>query len=60
LPKLSKRATAEEIVWGRTGKEARMLDKFRKLLARIKEPGRKLLLFTPKDFEEGALWGFRD
>jgi len=36
LPKLPKRVTAEEIVWGSTGKDARMLDKFRKLLARIK------------------------
>jgi len=43
LPKLPKRVTAEEIVWGRTGKEARSLAKFRRLLARMDESGRQLL-----------------
>src|SRR5437870_12697590 len=46
LPKLPKRVTAEEIVWGRSKKEARILEKFRRLLARLSESDRKLLLHT--------------
>src|ERR1700690_161852 len=33
LPNLHKRKTATEIVWGSTGKEARILEKFRQLLS---------------------------
>ena len=45
LPNLPKRKTAADIVWGRTGKDARYLAKFRRLLARTAERDRKLLLF---------------
>ncbi len=41
---LPKRKTAEEIAWGGSGKEARFLEKFRLLLARLAEPDRRLLL----------------
>ena len=45
LPNLPKRRTAEEIAWGSTGKEARFLTMFRRLLGRIDEDDRRLLLY---------------
>jgi len=44
LPNLPKRKTAGEIAWGSTGKEARLLKKFLRLLDRMKESDRRLLL----------------
>jgi len=45
LPNLPKRKSADDIVWGSTGKEARLLSKFRRLMGRIEEPDRRLLLY---------------
>jgi transcriptional regulator with XRE-family HTH domain len=45
LPKLPKRKTATEMAWGDSGKDARTLAKFRRLLSRTDETDRKLLLF---------------
>jgi len=45
LPNLPKRRTAEEIAWGSTGKEARILTMFSRLLGRIDEGDRRLLLY---------------
>jgi transcriptional regulator with XRE-family HTH domain len=45
LPNLPKRRTADEIAWGSTGKEARFLTMFRRLLGRIDEGDRRLLLY---------------
>ena len=45
LPNLPKRKSADEIVWGSTGKEARLLGKFRRLMGRIEEGDRRLLLY---------------
>ncbi len=44
LPNLPKRKTTEEIVWGSTRKGARFLEKFHRLLARMDESDRQLLL----------------
>jgi transcriptional regulator with XRE-family HTH domain len=44
LPNLPKRKTADEIAWGSTGKDARYLAKFRRLLASTTDRDRKLLL----------------
>lgn len=44
LPRLPKRKSAKETTWGSTGKEARILEKFRRLLARMDESRRQLLL----------------
>jgi len=44
LPNLPRRKTADEIAWGSTGKDARYLTKFRRLLARTTDEDRKLLL----------------
>jgi transcriptional regulator with XRE-family HTH domain len=45
MPNLPKRKSADDIVWGSTGKEARYLSKFRRLLGRIEEDDRRLLLY---------------
>ena len=45
LPNLPKRKSADEIVWGSAGKEARLLNKFRRLMGRIEEDDRRLLLY---------------
>ena len=44
LPYLPKRKTADEIVWGSSGREARFLNRLRRLLARINKYDRELLL----------------
>jgi transcriptional regulator with XRE-family HTH domain len=45
LPNILKRRSSDEIVWGSTGKEARYLNKFRRLLGKTEESDRKLLLY---------------
>ncbi len=45
LPNLPKRRTSDEIAWGSSGKEARFLTKFRRLLGRVDEGDRRLLLY---------------
>jgi transcriptional regulator with XRE-family HTH domain len=45
LPNLPKRKSADDIVWGSSGKEARLLNKFRRLMGRIEEGDRRLLLY---------------
>ena len=44
LPQLPKRLRGDETAWGSTGKEARVLSKFRRLLVRMDEADRNLLL----------------
>jgi len=44
-PSRSKRRKAENGVWGSSGKDARFLSGFRKLLARMDEGDRRLLLY---------------
>jgi transcriptional regulator with XRE-family HTH domain len=43
---LHKRKTADDIAWGNTGKEARMLAKFCQLFSRMKEDDLKMVLFV--------------
>ncbi len=45
LPKLPKRKTSDGIAWGSSGKNARFLSKFRRLLGRVDEGDRRLLLY---------------
>jgi hypothetical protein len=45
LPNLPKRKSADDIAWGNTGKDARYLGRFRRLLSRIEEGDRRLLLY---------------
>jgi transcriptional regulator with XRE-family HTH domain len=51
LPNLPKRKTADDIAWGSRGKEARFLNKFRRLLSRIEEPDRRLLLYMAQKMQ---------
>ena len=46
LPNLRKRATEEDILWGSLGKDARVLAKFCRFLAKMSEDDRGILLFT--------------
>jgi transcriptional regulator with XRE-family HTH domain len=45
LPNLPKRKSADDIVWGSTGKEARFLHKLRRLMGRMEDADRRLLLY---------------
>jgi transcriptional regulator with XRE-family HTH domain len=45
MPALPKRKSGEETAWGSSGKDARMLHQFRRLLSRADENDRKLLMF---------------
>ena len=45
LPNLLKRKTADDILWGNSGKDARMLAKFCRLFGRMEEDDRKVLFF---------------
>ena len=49
LPNIQKRKTADDTAWGSTGKDARWLYKFRRLLVRTKESDRKILMFTAQE-----------
>lgn len=48
MPMLPKRRPAGALAWGDTGKDARTLAKFRRLLSRADEGDRRLLLFMAK------------
>ena len=45
LPNILKRKSAGDIAWGSTGKEARFLNKLRRLLSKADEEDRKLILY---------------
>ena len=53
LPNIIKRKTTGDLVWGSSGKEARLLEKFRRLLSRTNEGDRKLLLFMAQKMARG-------
>src|SRR2546423_10905241 len=44
LPNLPRRKSSDDIAWASTGKDARYLDKLRRLLAKTEEGNRKLIL----------------
>src|SRR6202158_6375593 len=48
LRNIPMRKTADDIAWGSTGKDARWLYKFRRLLARTEESDRTLLMFMAR------------
>ena len=45
LPNILKRKSADDIAWGSSGKDARWLAKFRRVLGRTEESDRKILMF---------------
>src|SRR5205823_464680 len=46
VPNLPKRKSSDDIAWGSTGKDARYLNKLRRLLAKTEEGNRKLILYV--------------
>ncbi len=48
LPNLPERKTADEIAWASSAKEARLLGKFRRLLSRMDDFDRRLLLYMAR------------
>jgi len=53
MPRILKRKSAGELAWGSTGKEARLLERFRQLLSRTNESDTKLLLFMAQKMARG-------
>ena len=45
LPNILKRKSADDIAWGSSGKDARWLAKFRRLLSHTEESDRKILMY---------------
>jgi transcriptional regulator with XRE-family HTH domain len=45
LANLPKRKSSDEIAWGGSGKDARFLNKLRRLLSKVDEEHRKLILY---------------
>ena len=45
LPNLPRRKSSDEIAWGSSGKDARYLNKLRRLLAKTEDGNRKLILY---------------
>src|SRR6202163_3869342 len=45
LPNLPKRKSSDDIAWGSSGKDARYLNKLRRLLSKTEEEDRKLILY---------------
>jgi transcriptional regulator with XRE-family HTH domain len=44
-PNLPKRETADDIAWGSSGKDARLLGQFRRLLGKTNEKNQRILLY---------------
>jgi transcriptional regulator with XRE-family HTH domain len=45
VPNLPKRRTADDIAWGNSGKDAKVLGQFRRLLGKTSEKNQRILLF---------------
>jgi len=45
VPNLPKRKTADDIAWGNSGKDARLLGQFRRLLGKTDEKNQRILLY---------------
>ena len=54
LPKLPRRRSADDIIWGSAGKDARTLTRFRRLLGKIDDKDRKLLFFMAQKLARRA------
>ena len=53
LPNLPRRKSSDDIAWGSAGKDARYLNKLRRLLAKSEEEDRKLLLYMAQKMAGG-------
>jgi transcriptional regulator with XRE-family HTH domain len=54
LPNLPKRKTGDDIAWGSSGKEAKMLVQFRRLLGRTNEKNQAILLFMAQRMAQSS------
>jgi transcriptional regulator with XRE-family HTH domain len=54
LSNLPQRLTADDIVWGSSGKDKRMVDRFRVFFSRMKEGDRQLLLSMARSMAKAA------
>jgi transcriptional regulator with XRE-family HTH domain len=46
VPNLPKRKTGDDVAWGSSGKDSKVLQQFRRLLSKTTEKDRRTLLFT--------------
>jgi len=46
VPNLIKRKSSDDLVWGSSGKDAKFLNKLRRLMGKAREQDRKLILYT--------------
>ncbi|MGH9680307.1 MAG: helix-turn-helix domain-containing protein [Candidatus Acidiferrales bacterium] len=53
MPHIFSRKNAGEFVWGRSGKEARLLEKFRQYLSKSSDSDIKLLMFMAQKMARG-------
>jgi transcriptional regulator with XRE-family HTH domain len=53
LPNLPKRKTGDDIAWGNSGKDARMLSQFRRALSKANDKDRKVLLVMAQTMARG-------
>lgn len=53
LPNLPKRKSSDDIAWGSSGKDARYLNKLRRLLAKAEEGNRKLIMYMAQKMAGG-------
>jgi transcriptional regulator with XRE-family HTH domain len=57
LSNLPKRKTGDNIAWGNSGKDAKMLGQFRRLLGRTNEKDQKILLFMAQKMAQSGRAG---
>jgi len=53
LANLPKRETADDVMWGGSGKDARLVAEFCRLFSRMEKGNRDLILFTAKKMTKG-------
>src|ERR1700688_2778848 len=54
LPNLPKRKTGDDIAWGNSGKDAKLLYQFRRLLGRTNEKNQRILLFMAQKMAQAG------
>ncbi len=54
LPNLPKRKTGDDVAWGNSGRDAKMLGQFRRLLGRTNEKNQRILLFMARKMAQSS------
>lgn len=55
LPNLTKRKTEAEIIWGSSGKDATLLEKFRRFFSRMTEGDRRIILYVAQKMSKRSV-----